>query len=88
MLNNSLFIPDVTYCTEVCGTLIKQIENLLLRQKKAIQIVNKAEYLEHTGALFQTLNTLPLFLLIELKIAIFIYKIYHRKMPLCILDYL
>ena len=39
----------------------------------------------HTRGLFKTLNTLPLFQLIKLRTDIFMYEIYHRKMPHCIL---
>ena len=88
VLNNSLFIPYLAYCIEVWGNTYKtNIRPLILRQKKAIPFVNKAKYLEHTYALFKTLNTLFLFLLIKLTTNIFMHKIYYRKMPLCILDY-
>ena len=50
--------------------------------------MNKAKYLEHTDALFKTLNILPLFQLIKLRTAILMYMVYYGKMPLCILDYL
>ena len=83
MLYNSLFIPYLTYCTEAHKTHLKP---LFLKQKKAIRIVNKAKYLEHTDALLKTQNTLPLSSLIKLRTAIFIYKIYYRNMPPCILD--
>ena len=55
MLYNSLFIPYLTYCTEVWGNTYKtHLKPLFLRQRKAIPIVNKAKYLEHTDALFNT----------------------------------
>ena len=50
--------------------------------------MNKAKYLEYRDALFETLNTLPLFLLTKLTTVIFIYKVYYGKMSLYILDYL
>ena len=89
MLYNSLFIPYLTYCSEVWGNTYKtHLKPCFLKQKKAIRIVNKAKYLEHTDALFNTLNTLPLLLLIKLRTAILMYKIHYRKMPLSILDHL
>ena len=89
ILYNSLLIPYLTYCTEVRGNTYKtHLKPLFPKQKKAIQIVNKARYLEHTDALVKTLNTLPLLSLIKLITAIFMYKIYYRKMPPCILDHL
>ena len=60
VLYNSLFLPYLTYCAEVWGNTYKtHLEPRFLRQQKAIQIVNKARYMVHTDALFNTLNTLP-----------------------------
>ena len=74
MLYNSLFTPYLSYCTEVLGNTYKtHLKPLFLKQNKAIRIVNKAKYLEHTDALFKTLNTLPLLSLIKLRTAIFMY---------------
>ena len=88
MLYKSLFLQYLTYCTDVWGNTYKtNLKPIFLRQMRAIQIVNKAKYLEHADALFKTLNTLPLFLLIKLRMAIFMCKIYYTKMPLCILNY-
>ena len=68
MLHNSLFIPYLTYCTDVWDNTYKtHLKALFLKQKKAIRIVNKAKYLEHTDALFNTLNTLPFLSLIRKK---------------------
>ena len=79
MLYNSLFIPYLAYCAEVWGNTYKaHLNPLFLKQKKAIRIVNKVKYLEHTDALFKILNTLPLLSLIKRKTAIFMYKIYYR----------
>ena len=84
MLYNSLFIPYITYCTEVWGNTYKtHLKHLFLKQRKAIPIVNKAKYLQHRDALFKTLNTLPLSSLIKLRTAIFNYKTYYRNMPPC-----
>ena len=88
MLYNSLVIPYLTYCTEVWGNTYKtHLKPLFLKQKKAIRIVNIAKYLEYSDALFKTLNTLPLLSLIKLRTAIFMYKIFYRKMSHCILDH-
>ena len=87
MLYNSLFIPYLTYCTEVCGNTHKtNLKPLFLKQEKVIQIVKKEKYLEHTVGLFKTLNILPLFQLIKLRESIFMHKIYYGKMPICIIE--
>ena len=67
MLYNSLFITYISYCTEACDNTYKtNLKHIFLRQRKAIRIVNITKYPEHTDALIQTPNTLPLFPLIKL----------------------
>ena len=55
MLFISLFISYLTYCTGVWGSTYETyLRPPFLRKRKAIRIVNKAKYLEHTDALLKT----------------------------------
>ena len=81
-LYNSLIVPYLTYCVEVWGNTYKSNLNpLLIKQKRIIRIVCKANFLDHTAVLFKTLKTLPLFLLIKFRTAIFMYKVYNQILP-------
>ena len=50
------------------------IEQLFILQKKAIRIVNRIHYLEHTKPLFESMRILTIYQLYELNCILFIYK--------------
>ncbi len=71
----SLIQPYLNYCNLIWGAADKTIiEPLFLLQKKAIRIVNRVPYLEHTKPLFESMKTLTLFQLYDLNCILFIYK--------------
>ena len=58
---------------------------LYVRQKRVIRLVCKTGYLEHTVELFNSLYVLPFYDLIKYKIAIFLYKVFHKTLPMTVL---
>ena len=85
-LYNSLIEPHLTYCVEVWGNAYKSnLHPLYVKQKRVIRLVCKTGYLEHTAELFKSLNVLPFYDLIKYKIAIFMYKVFHKTLPMRVL---
>ena len=71
----SLIQPYLNYCNIIWGAADKTIlEPLFILQKKAIRIVNRVHYLEHTKPLFESMKTLTIYQLYELTSTMFIYK--------------
>ena len=75
----ALILPHLAYCVEVWGNNYKT--NLCLficNNKKAIRVVCKSNFLDHTLILFRNLCTQPLFDLIRLRTAISMHKVYYN----------
>ena len=78
-LYTSLIEPHLTYCVEVWGNAYKSnLHPLYVKQKRVIRLVCKTGYLEHTAELFKSLYVLPFYDLVKYKIAIFMYKVFHK----------
>lgn len=83
MLYNSLILPYFGYCTEVWGnTYSSNTRSLFLLQKKALRIINKTGYREHTNSLFVNSGLLKFKDLVDLKILIFMWKAKQRVLPM------
>ena len=71
----SLIQPYLNYCNVIWGAADKTIiEPLLLLQKKALRIVNRVHYLDHTKPLFESMKILTIYQQYELNCISFIYK--------------
>lgn len=82
ILYNSLILPYMTYCVEVWGnTYPTNLQPLSIIQKRAIRVVHKVGYLEHTNALFLRSNALKFMDIIEYKTAQIIYKARKNVLP-------
>ena len=57
----------------------------MLNKKRVIRLVCKTGYLEHTAELFKSLYVLPFYDLVKYKIAIFMYKVFHKTLPMTVL---
>ena len=67
----SLFMPYLSYCSEICSkTYITHINSLYLLQKKVVRTMSKVGRLGHTNALFVDL--------IDLKIVIIVFKVKQK----------
>jgi hypothetical protein len=81
----SLILPYITYCVEVWGNAYKtNINQIFLLQKKAIRIINHANYCATTNPLFIKLHALKFEDLAVLRTAVVMYKAHHRTLPHCI----
>ena len=88
MLYNSLILPYLTYCVEVWGnTYQNNLKSLITIQKKAIRIVHKVGYQDHTNVLFLASKTLKFLDLIKFKTAQIIYKARNKLLPVNVLKY-
>ena len=54
-------------------------------KKRVIPLVCKTGYLEHTAELFESLYVLHFYDLIKYKIAIFMYKVFYKTLPMTVL---
>ena len=71
----SLIQPYLNYCNLIWGAADKTIiEPILILQKKAIRLVNRVHYLEHTKPLFESMKILTVYQLHDLNCLLFIYK--------------
>ena len=83
MLYDSLFVPYLTYCSDIWGNTYKNnINCVLLLQKKILRIVCNVDYRYHSNVLFKELRILKLFDIIELKTAMIMYKANTHKLPI------
>ena len=58
----SLIQPYLNYCNIIWGAADKTIlEPLFILQKKAIRIVNRVHYLEHSKPLFESMKTVTIY---------------------------
>ena len=84
----SLFMPYLSYCSEIWGkTYITYINSLYLLQKKVVRTMSKVGRLDRTNALFVDLKLLKLSDLIDLKIAIIVFKVKQKVLPPDIMNY-
>ena len=82
MLYDSLFVPHLTYCSDIWGNTYKtNINCVYLLQKKVLRIVCNVDYRYYSNVLFKELRILKLFDSIELKTAMLMYKANNKSYP-------
>ena len=80
----SLILPYLTYCVEVWGNTFKTIiKSIYMLQKKAIRIINQSDHIASTNPLFIKSNSLKLEDLVNLNIAVIMYKAHNKMLPAC-----
>ena len=85
-LYHTLIVPYLTYCVEVWGNnYVSNLNPLVTIQKRAIRIVHKVGFYEHTNDLFLRSNTLKFMDLVEFKTALLMYKVRNKSLPCNIL---
>ncbi len=83
----SLFLPYISYCSEVWGTTYKStVKCVSILQKKALRIICKQDMKAHTSGLFHELKLLKFEDLVDLKCCIIMYKIHSKELPPNLLD--
>ena len=82
MLYYSFLQPYFSYCILIWGNAADtHLKKLILLQKRAIRIISRAQYLEHTTNLFSQLKILKLKDLYKQRCALFAYKLYSNQLP-------
>ena len=77
----SLLLPYLNYGNIIWASADKTCLNgLVILQKKAIRIISKAKYFDHTEPLFKTLELLTLDKIYKLNCLLFIYKLVTMNM--------
>lgn len=83
ILYSSLILSTLTYGIEIWGSNYKSVlYPLCILQKRAIRVINKVSYLEHTNEFFIKNKMLKLMDLSELYMAQFMYKVSKKLLPL------
>ena len=86
-LYNAIFKPHVNYCIEVWGNTYENNTNpVFILQKKVMRIVCHASSLDHTSKMFCQLDILKIYDLIDFNTCIFLYKVFHKLVPLTLQD--
>ena len=81
-LYNAFFMPYIMYCPEIwASTYTARIQPIVIMQKRIIRLVCKLQRTESTKPYFKSLNCLKFTDLLKLKIAIFMFKVFHKQLP-------
>ena len=75
MLYMSLIHSYLNYCNLIWGSAEDGIiKPLFILQKKAIRIINKSHYLDHTSPIFKSLEILTVYQMFDLNCSVFVFK--------------
>ena len=67
--------PHVTYCLPIWGgTFPSYLQTLFILQKRAIRIITKSSFLEHTRPLFCSRKILNIYDMLKMKVAEHVYR--------------
>ncbi len=79
---NSILQPHLQYSVITWGNAkLKDLEPLILKQKKAVRLVSKSKYNAHCEPLFSQLNILKLQDIFHLSVSSFISKFLNNQLP-------
>ena len=82
MLYNSLILPYISYCNIIWGFCKQHLLNrIFLLQKRAVRIICHKPFLSPSRPLFLKLNILPISLLHDFQLCVFMYSYYHNLLP-------
>ena len=82
LLYNSMILPYLSYCNIIWGSCNKYLlERILLLQKRAVRIICHKPFLSHSRPLFLKLKILPINLLYEFQLCVFMYSFYNNLLP-------
>ena len=81
-LYHSFVYPYINYATEVWGNAAEShLSSIVKLQKRALRIITHSPRLEHTAPLFVKLNILRIEEVHFYKVALSMFKVYHRMTP-------
>ena len=79
----STILYYLDYCLEVWGNTYKSNTNkIVILQKKAIRLINHADFRAHTNNLFKKMNILKFYDLVNLKICTVVHKALKKEIPM------
>ena len=86
-LYNCFVYPYVNYAIEIWGdTYDCYLDSIYKLQKKALRIISKSGYRDHTEPLFLKYKILNVHKVHELKICLTMFKVHHKSAPMVFLD--
>ena len=78
----SLIHPHITYCLLAWGNANKNIlKKITILQKRAIRLIDQAQYNSHSEPIFKKLNLLKISDQYELDVVLFMNKFHNKKLP-------
>lgn len=78
----SLIVPYISYCVELWGSTFKTAINSIIKlQKRAIRIINKADYYAHTEPLFLNSHVMKFYDLFYYKIMQIMFRAKSKTLP-------
>ncbi len=78
----ALIHSHLNYCVTLLSGLSQKNKSKIFNfQKKAIRIISKAKYRDHTGPLFRKENILPYDKLIQYACTMFMHSVHHKYAP-------
>jgi Reverse transcriptase (RNA-dependent DNA polymerase) len=85
----TLIYPHIVYCNIVWGNAsILALYRITMMQKRAIRLINGANYRAHTSPLFATSNLLKLSDINKREILLFLFKLKNNMLPNCCISYI
>ena len=79
---NSLILPYFIYYNLIWSNAFEsKLNKLVIVQKKAIRIIGKAEYLDHTDSLFKQFGLLKIDDIDQQHISVFVYTFIRKELP-------
>ena len=82
-LYNSFVLPYLNYSILTWGSPTPKCNRLLTLQKRAVRVISKTGFCEHSGPLFANLNLLKFTDLYHLNLGKFMYKYINGALPAC-----
>ena len=84
MLYYSFIYPVLSYRILIWGNAANYLLEKIFRiQKEFVRCILNKKWLDHTGPLFTKLHMLRLYDLYECHVVIFVFKVKHQMLPLC-----
>ena len=82
IIYNSLILPYLMYCIEIWGnTYSSRLRELILLQKRAIRIIDKAGFRDHTSGIFKRLKLLKFVDLSYYQTCVLMYNANKGTLP-------
>lgn len=82
LLYNALILPMISYANIVWGSPYNSsITNIHILQKKAVRIICKSGFRDHTPPLFHDLGIMSIFDIYQLQLGIFMYRRINNLLP-------